>query len=108
MLVAPISVIFCGHLGNAEELDGAALAVSVRAESLINWFHRAFYSDIFCALILFQIINVSYICTAQGLATACDTFFSQSFGGSNKKLVGVYMQRGKLLGLNIKMYGSWT
>ena len=30
MLLGPISLIFCGHLGDPIKLDGAALAVSVR------------------------------------------------------------------------------
>ena len=29
MIIGPISIVFCGHLGSTEELDGAALAVSV-------------------------------------------------------------------------------
>ena len=29
LLIGPISIVFCGHLGSTEELDGAALAVSV-------------------------------------------------------------------------------
>ena len=29
MIIGPISLIFCGHLGDAIKLDGAALAISV-------------------------------------------------------------------------------
>ncbi len=29
MLLGPISLIFCGHLNDAIQLDGAALAISV-------------------------------------------------------------------------------
>ena len=29
MIIGPISLIFCGHLGTAVKLDGAALAISV-------------------------------------------------------------------------------
>ena len=29
MLIAPISLVFCGHLGDKIQLDGAALGISV-------------------------------------------------------------------------------
>ena len=29
LLMSPVALIFCGHLGNAVQLDGAALAISV-------------------------------------------------------------------------------
>ncbi|KAK2174353.1 hypothetical protein NP493_810g01019 [Ridgeia piscesae] len=67
MLIGPISLIFCGHLGDPIQLDGAALGISM--------------------------INVTCVAIAQGLGTACDTFFSQTFGSNNKKLVGVYVQK---------------
>ena len=37
MLIGPISLIFCGHLGDAIQLDGAALGISVSRTS--TWLH---------------------------------------------------------------------
>ena len=34
MIMGPISLIFCGHLGDKIQLDGAALAISV---SILIW-----------------------------------------------------------------------
>ena len=34
MLIAPISLIFCGHLGDPVKLDGAALGISVSEMSV--------------------------------------------------------------------------
>lgn len=67
MIMGPISLIFCGHLGDKIELDGAALAMSM--------------------------MNATCMAIGQGLGTACDTFFSQTYGSKNKKQVGVYAQR---------------
>merc|ERR1712047_180309 len=67
MLIGPVSLVFCGHLEDTVKLDGAALAISM--------------------------INVICISVAQGLGTACDTFFSQSYGSRNRKQMGLYMQR---------------
>ncbi|KAI0220142.1 Multidrug and toxin extrusion protein 1 [Lamellibrachia satsuma] len=77
MLVGPISLIFCGHLGDRIQLDGAALGISM--------------------------INVTCISIAQGLGSACDTFFSQTFGSKNKKLVGVYVQKAMYIFLLVLM-----
>ncbi|CAH1777052.1 unnamed protein product, partial [Owenia fusiformis] len=66
ILIAPISLIFCGHLGKIE-LDAVALADTM--------------------------INVFGICIGTGLVNVCDTLFSQAYGGTNKKMVGIYLQR---------------
>jgi len=67
MIIGPISLIFCGHLGDAVKLDGAAMAISM--------------------------INATCISVGQGMGTACDTFFSQSYGSKNRKKVGLYLQK---------------
>lgn len=71
MIMGPISLMFCGHLGDPILLDGAALSMSM--------------------------INATCIAIGQGLGTACDTFFSTTFGSDNKKKVGVYVQKAMLI-----------
>ncbi|VDO03082.1 unnamed protein product [Rodentolepis nana] len=65
-----LSIMICGHFSR-EELDASSLANTV--------------------------INVLGLCIDMGFSTASETLFSQAYGSSRRKLMGIILQRSLLI-----------
>nr|XP_059852639.1 multidrug and toxin extrusion protein 1 [Delphinus delphis] len=100
-LISLVSSVFCGHLGKVE-LDAVTLAVSITSCSRLV---PGRLPHLVCCPL--QVVNVAGISVGTGLASACDTLMSQSFGAKNLKRVGIVLQR-SILVLLLCCFPCWA
>uniref|UniRef100_A0A8I3P394 Multidrug and toxin extrusion protein n=1 Tax=Canis lupus familiaris TaxID=9615 RepID=A0A8I3P394_CANLF len=82
-------------------LCGGLELLAVTLPPLVPWM----LAEALCCSL--QVVNVTGISVGTGLASACDTLMSQSFGGKNLKRVGIILQRGILI-LMLCCFPCWA
>ncbi|KAM8903168.1 multidrug and toxin extrusion protein 1 isoform 6-T6 [Spinachia spinachia] len=106
--VSFVSTVFCGHLGRTElAAVSLAIAVSPGREGNVPPTNEASEHNWSTFVLHPQVINVTGISIGSGLASACDTLISQTFGSNNLMRVGVIVQRAILIQL-LACFPCWA